>query len=167
MAAKLTLVLVLALVTIAAEARPAAAVSSITARQSCTASGLDLHLTWRNGRTRLLQQYVDLSFVSNGWAPGTYAPYGPLDGSVEALIIQSVAPGATYYLRINQQTANGTWYPSDTVRFQTQACGAGVPGQVLPQTLQFYEPPPQPEPRRRQQQRDDGLHSLICWLLGC
>jgi hypothetical protein len=141
-----------------------ATASSISAKQACTANGLDLQLTWRNGRSRVVQQYVDLSFVSNGWVPGTYTPHGPLDGEAEALVIQSVVPGTAYYLRINQQLAGGTWYATETLRIRTSSCGlAPAPGQSAVPANQFYEPLPEP-PRRS---RDDGLRSLLCWLLGC
>jgi hypothetical protein len=62
------------------------------------------------------EQWVDLSYYNNSWAPGSYVSAGPLPYYQSAFAGDGLTPGATYYARINT-LIGGVWYGSSTFSF--------------------------------------------------
>ena len=107
-----------------------AAVDTLYASQSCTPRGVILTLSWDQA-VQPVQNWIDMSLVDNGFAPGTFKAEGMI-GSTHQYDISTPLPGSTtYYVRINQNRANvpqGTglyWDTSPTFMITTVACGGG------------------------------------------
>jgi hypothetical protein len=59
-------------------------------------------------------QWLDVSLVNNGFAPGTFTSLGPISGNVGYQVAPSLGPrDAVHYWRINTLTAQG-WVASPT-----------------------------------------------------
>jgi hypothetical protein len=59
-------------------------------------------------------QWLDISLVDNGFAPGTFLGAGPLPPGQKSLTWAGILPGFTHYWRVNSLMPDGTWRPSET-----------------------------------------------------
>lgn len=78
------------------------------------------------------EQWVDISLVNNGFAPGSFVGAGPLSPEARSFVWGGLSPGATYYLRV-QTRSPFAWEPSGTIAFMTATCtptGALLPYQI-------------------------------------
>jgi hypothetical protein len=75
-------------------------------------------------------QWLDLSLYNNGFAPGTFVGFGPVNGNVNFVQWTGILNNTSYYLRLNTQTATA-WYPSETVGFTTTPCPVLSPVPVV------------------------------------
>jgi hypothetical protein len=66
-------------------------------------------------------QWLDLSLVDNGFAPGTFVSAGPLDPAATSFAWTELRSGLTHYWRVNTLTPTG-WQPSSTGSFVTGSC---------------------------------------------
>ena len=76
-------------------------------------------------------QYLDLSLYDTGFAGGGFVGNGPLPGGQSSLTWDGLAPGSTYYWRVNTSTVNG-FRASPTWSFGTLSCGAIASLGVVP-----------------------------------
>jgi hypothetical protein len=80
---------------------------------------------WTPGTGGVLQ-YLDLSILDNGFAPGTFLSAGPLDGNTNSFAWDGLLPSTTHYFRVNTLSASG-WQPSATGYVTTGVCAAPPP----------------------------------------
>lgn len=100
-----------------------AASSSLSVSEACQAGGSDtLTFTWSGNDQSAIQQWVDVSTSNNGWQSGTFTGNGPLPPAQTSVAWTGLS-SSTYFVRVNQQLASGTWDPSPTFAFAT-GCGA-------------------------------------------
>jgi len=71
-------------------------------------------------------QYLDLSVLNNGFAPGTFLSAGPLAGDANSFIWDGLLPNTTHYFRVNTLSASG-WQPSATGYVTTLPCSTMAP----------------------------------------
>jgi len=98
-------------------------------QQSCSpTSGLvDVTFRWYPGLLSGMSQWIDLSVLDNGFAPGTFISAGPLSPVASSFQWTGLRPGLLHYWRVNTLTSVAGWVPSQTVSFQTVLCGAAAP----------------------------------------
>jgi hypothetical protein len=129
---------------------PVHAAASLYLQQRCEANGtVSLGFTWEGNDPQAPQQWIDVSSTGT-WQAGTFSAAGPLAGNVSTYVWPGWQPGTTYYARVNQQLANGTWDASIMYRVEVQTCG-GSPAPSAP----VAAPPAQtlpPAPQQQQQQ---------------
>jgi hypothetical protein len=102
-----------------------AATSQLFTAQSCLPDGsVRVDFSWRGNDPAATQQWLDLSLFDNGWEWGTFLGAGPMSAGQEELRWDGLISGATHFVRVNQQLANGAWDPSPTFTFTTVACTA-------------------------------------------
>jgi hypothetical protein len=100
-----------------------AASSSLAVSESCQTGGSDiLTFTWSGNDASAVQQWVDVSTSNNDWQPGTFIGNGPLSPAQTSIAWTGLS-SSTYFVRVNQQLASGTWDPSPTFAVAT-GCGA-------------------------------------------
>jgi hypothetical protein len=97
------------------------------AGQDCRSGGwAEAEFTWEPSGLGI--QFVDLTTINAGFAPFTYAGWGPLAAGVDSLSWPGLFPGITYYVRVNTLTASG-WWPSETLAFTARrACAEDAEG---------------------------------------
>lgn len=66
-------------------------------------------------------QFLDLSMLNNGFAPGTFLAAGPLGADRWGFIWEGLRQGATHYARVNTLTSQG-WKPTAPLAFYTPVC---------------------------------------------
>jgi hypothetical protein len=75
-------------------------------------------------------QWLDLSLVDNGFAPGTFVSAGPLDPAATTFGWTGLQAGVAHFWRVNTLTSTG-WQPSSPGSLVTGSCPEGrAPGQV-------------------------------------
>jgi len=80
-------------------------------------------------------QYLDLSVLNNGFAPGTFIAAGPLANDRWGFIWEGLRQGTTHYVRVNTLTSQG-WKPTPAFGFYTPVCDPAVyTPQVSPDML--------------------------------
>jgi hypothetical protein len=89
-----------------------------TAYQYCAPTGIDVRLDWKGQDLYGGKQYIDVS-LDGTWSPGNFLSFGPLPAAMSSTLIPSLQPGATYYLRMSQEQANGSWVGNDAMYFNT------------------------------------------------
>jgi len=67
------------------------------------------------------QQWLDLSLLNNGFAPGTFVSAGPLPRDRWGFMWDGLLPGLTHYIRVNTLTPTG-WVSSRTTTLVTGVC---------------------------------------------
>lgn len=67
------------------------------------------------------QQWLDLSTMNNGFAPGTFVGAGPVGSGMGTFAWPGIAKGLTHYWRVNTLTPAG-WSTSDTGTFTSSSC---------------------------------------------
>ncbi|MGB6837773.1 MAG: hypothetical protein WBF66_08725 [Dehalococcoidia bacterium] len=67
------------------------------------------------------QQWLDLSLLNNGFAPGTSVGVGPLTHDRWGFVWDGLLPGRTHYIRVNTLTPTG-WVSSRTTTLVTGVC---------------------------------------------
>jgi hypothetical protein len=93
---------------------------------SCSSAGLGhvrVFLSWQGNNPSVQQQWLDLSFLDNGWQAGTFVGAGPLAPQTTSFARDGLLANMTYYVRVNQRFSNGSWDPSETIAFRTPDCG--------------------------------------------
>jgi hypothetical protein len=83
---------------------------------------VDATFNWTPSVPQGSVQWLDLSLLSNGSAPGTFVSAGPLPPSVTSFKWPGLLPGFIHYWRVNSLTPCG-WYPSPTASFRSDYCG--------------------------------------------
>jgi|GEM_PF-2093753 len=66
-------------------------------------------------------QWLDLSLVNNGFAPGTFVSAGALAPQSWGFVWTGLLEGTTHFARVNTLTRAG-WLPSQTLAFYTPVC---------------------------------------------
>jgi hypothetical protein len=94
---------------------------------NCNGGTSNARFTWYGNDPYAIVQYLDLSMADNGFWPGTYFSAGPLAAWQTSVTLNQIRPGATHYVRVNQQLWYGDWDPSPTFVFTSASCGAAVP----------------------------------------
>jgi len=124
--ARTILALSVALVVMLGTACKAATLSQPAAECSSLYPGnAKVTFNWTPGTGGVLQ-YLDLSVIDNGFAPGKFVSVGPLPGNAGTFVWDDLLPGAALYFRVN--TFDGTsWWPSTTGYVTTGVCAAPPP----------------------------------------
>lgn len=97
---------------------------------SATATGARTFFLWTPSRSGT--QWLDLSLVNNGFAPGTFLTAGPFPADRWGWIWPDLMQGTTHFARVNTLTRDG-WKTSQTLAFYTPVC---APGLAEPQPAQ-------------------------------
>jgi len=123
----LTAVLVLTLATVSLRsngARPAeASVNKIQYSLGCTDNHkAEIAFYWYGGSASARQVWIDASTYLGYWDAGTYTSAGPFTANDGYYEWKGLASSTTYYVRVNQQLANGAWDPSETYSITTESC---------------------------------------------
>ncbi len=91
----------------------------VTECASATANSARAFFLWTPSKTG--QQWLDLSVLNDGFAPGTFLSAGPFPGDRWGLVWPSLQQGTTHYARVNTLTSQG-WMASSTLAFYTPVC---------------------------------------------
>lgn len=83
------------------------------------ANGVRVYFLWTPSGAG--QQWLDLSTINDGFAPGTFVSKGPFSSHGWGTIWDGVAQGTTHYARVNTMTERG-WMASGTLTFYTPVC---------------------------------------------
>jgi hypothetical protein len=86
---------------------------------SATANGARAFLLWTPSNAGT--QWLDLSVVNNGFAPGTFIAAGPFAPDRWGFVWPGLLQGTTHYARVNTLTREG-WKSSSTLAFYTPVC---------------------------------------------
>ena len=84
-----------------------------------TPNGVRVIFLWTPSRSG--PQWLDLSLVNNGFAPGTFVSMGSLAPQTWGWVWTGVLEGSTHFARVNTLTAAG-WKPGETLAFYTPVC---------------------------------------------
>lgn len=95
-----------------------AAVSFVTAPSQSIAKG-----------TAAVQQWLDLSLVDNGFAPGTFVATGPLPPSGTSFLWPDILPARRHYFRVDTNYAAAGWRATATGSFLSLDC-IGMPNNI-------------------------------------
>jgi hypothetical protein len=95
---------------------------------SATAYGARAFFLWNPSHAGT--QFLDLSVINNGFAPGTFLGAGPFPASHWGFVWPGLLQGTTHYARVNTLTREG-WKPSATLAFYTPRCD-GTTGEPAP-----------------------------------
>jgi len=88
-----------------------------------TPTSVRILLMWSPSRSGI--QYLDLTTLNNGYAPGTFVGVGPFAPDTWAFMWDGILQGTTHFLRVNTYTTAG-WLPSETIAFYTPVCDAAA-----------------------------------------
>jgi hypothetical protein len=72
-------------------------------------------------------QWLDLSVLNDGFAPGKFVSAGPLGPQFYGYVWDGLLEGTTHFARVNTLTSAG-WLPSQTLAFFTPVCDGGANG---------------------------------------
>jgi hypothetical protein len=101
----------------------AAAPANMSLVQACRLDNLvDVGFRWRGNSTSASMLFLDVSFVDNGWAKGTFSSVGPIDPSISSTAAGGFIQNKTYFARVNQRMSDGTWQASPTYQFSAVDC---------------------------------------------
>jgi|GEM_PF-5476248 len=109
----------------------ATAASFINAQQGCSQvypGKITVSFTWQPSGAG--EQWLDLSLYDNGFAPGTFAGWGPFAVGDSAATWDGLDSLKTFFGRVNTVTPSG-WKTSSTVSFRSGQCPPGHPFPVL------------------------------------
>jgi peptidoglycan/xylan/chitin deacetylase (PgdA/CDA1 family) len=112
-------------------AADATEVSLINDQQSCSqaySGKIAVTFTWQSSGAG--EQWLDLSLYDNGFAPGTFAGWGPFAAGDSTATWDGLDSLTTFFARINTATPSG-WKTSSTFSFRSGQCPAGHPFPVL------------------------------------
>ena len=98
--------------------------SQVIVTYSCHYGHVTANLGWSGAHPYAYVQYVEMSYVENGWQPHTTTSVGPFHPSVTAMSWDGLAQSTRHFLRFTQQFPDGSWDSSLTYRFDTPSCGA-------------------------------------------
>ena len=84
-----------------------------------TATGVRMLFAWAPSRSGI--QYLDITTLNNGYAPGTFVGVGPFAPDTWAFMWDGILQGTTHFLRVNTLTSAG-WITSETIAFYTPVC---------------------------------------------
>lgn len=131
------LAVALAVSVLALHPRPAAAAPAqdLTAKVVCEGGALTVSFAWSASGGG--QQWLDISSQDNGFAPGTFAGFGPLAASRASYDWDGASAGVGYVARVNT-FEGGAWVASASLRFTAPACG-GQATAALPATSAAME----------------------------
>lgn len=88
--------------------------------QKCDSSGnVTVMFKWQANAPG--QQWLDLSTMNNGFAPGTFVGAGPVASGSGTYTWSGIAKGLTHYWRVNALTPAG-WSSSNTGSFTSLSC---------------------------------------------
>ena len=91
---------------------PCAAAELQASVEACSDQETTAVFDWRQAPGGIEHQYLDISVFDNGFLPGTFASFGPLDGTVDSVKWPGLPVGRLFW-RVNSQTGNG-WMTSET-----------------------------------------------------
>jgi hypothetical protein len=93
---------------------------TIDAMQSCDGyGGVTVTFKWQANASGV--QFLDLSTMNNGFAPGTFVGAGPVGNGQGSFTWYGIARGLTHFWRVNTLTASG-WVSSNTGAFTSLTC---------------------------------------------
>ncbi|MEX2225347.1 MAG: serine hydrolase [Dehalococcoidia bacterium] len=88
----------------------------------CTGTGVNsvrVFFLWNPSRAG--RQFLDLSMLNNGFAPGSFFAAGPLPSDRWGFVWEGLRQGSTHYARINTLTSDG-WKATPPLAFYTPIC---------------------------------------------
>lgn len=85
-------------------------------------------------------QWLDLSLLDNGFAPGTFVTVGPIESWWHDFTWSGLTAGRPHFVRVNTLTQSG-WRTSPTTTFTTPDCLTESPAQLLDILTQLCDGP--------------------------
>ena len=121
--ALIVLSLLFVLLTPRAQAEAAPGAGSMTLAQACRGDGMvDVGFRWKGVSTAAVRSYLDVSFLDNKWARGTYSSVGPIEPTASTVGAGGFLPNKYYFVRLNSQLSTGAWDTSVTYTFAVIDC---------------------------------------------
>ncbi len=112
---------------------PAQGLGVIAATCSGTASNaVTVTLVWKPSRSGA--QWLDISLLNNGFAPGTFVSPPAFGPQSWGFVWSGLIEGTTHFVRVNTLTAAG-WKPSETLPFYTPICSGRTSPAPAPDML--------------------------------
>jgi len=106
--------------------RPVAAQGPGIMAAECRGTGANsvrVFFLWNPSRAGT--QFLDLSMLNNGFAPGTFLAAGALPADRWGFVWDGLRQGSTHYVRVNTLTSEG-WKPTAPFAFYTPVCDPAV-----------------------------------------